>query len=137
MLPRIRKLLLTASVLISIYYLGSALIFRLQLDDMRRIDSRYLQFREAILEERYDDAYASMSPEYRQDHCLGRFVDDFSGVVPPPLYPQRSLSIRLRTATLMPEYDRFGPFFQSGLALEWEKISGEWYLTGEINRMLD
>ncbi len=137
MLLRIRRLLIIASVLVSTYYLISSLIFRLELDDMRRIDFRYQQFREAMTAERYDEAYAIMSPAFRHEQPLEFFIERFSSLYLHPLYPHRYLSIRLDTATLMPEYDRFGPFWQSSLVIEWEKLSGEWYLTGEINMVLD
>ncbi len=78
-----------------------------------------------------------MSPGYRQSRSMEEFEDAFSGLYLHLLYPTRFLSIRFGTATLMPEHDRYGPVFQSGLIFEWEKIAGEWYLTGEIHEALD
>ncbi len=132
-----RRVLLYAAVGISLYYLGSSLIFRLQLNDMRRIDFRYAQFREALAADRYAEAYTFMSPGYRQSRSMEDFEDAFSGLDLHPLYPTRLLSIRFGTATLLPEHDRYGPIFQSSMVLEWEEIDGEWYLTGEIHQALD
>ena len=137
MYHRIRRFLLILAVLIAIYSLGSSAYFRFRLNDFRRMDFNYIQFREALKTDQFEAAYTFMSPDYRQSHSLDEFKNHFSGLYLHPLYPNRYLSFNIRRAKLMPEYDRFGPFFQSSLVLEWEKVGDEWYLTGKIDQMLD
>ncbi len=137
MRQKIQRFLIIIAVLIAIYSLGNSVLFRLKLNDIRRIDFRYIQFREVILAGQFEAAYLFMSPVYRRSHSLDQFKDEYGKLYLSPLYPHRFLSVWFRRARLMPEYDRYGPFFQSSLVLEWVKIGGEWYLTGEIAQMLD
>jgi hypothetical protein len=109
------------------------------LEDRRLIDAEYWNFRKALAEERYEDAYLQMTPEYRRNNSLSEFQKWVEPNYFPELYPDRLVSISLfsNMAELYPEYDIYGDLFQNTIVLSFEKIDNRWYLTGEIGYVLD
>jgi hypothetical protein len=115
-------------------------VIQFQLEDRQLIDAQYRNFRNAILEERYEDAYLLyMAPGYRENNSLSEFRKTIASNYFPELIADRLVDISFfsNTAKLYPEYDKYGDFWQNTIILSWEKVGGSWFLTGEIGYMLD
>ena len=136
---RLGQLVLGGCVIFSIYTLSSWIIIRNQLGDRYSIDAKYNDFIIAKREMRYEDAYIIMSPEYRVNNSISEFQDWIVNHYIADLDPDRLLVIDIfsKKADLYPEYNIYGSLWQNTVILSWEKIDNEWYLTGEINYMLD
>lgn len=107
--------------------------------DEAAVRIRYLEFCSSILEDRYQDAYLLMSPDYRQTHSLGEFQEDpklldnvFSGIstIGCDLDKKGSIGVFGNRATVFPEPSPVF-YWYVGPSYDWKRIEGEWYFTGE------
>ncbi len=135
------RILLGVSVLITIYQFYSWALFFIQKPDKDKIDYTYIRFHESIVQKDYETAYDYMTLEYRNDHSLQDFQENFVERYPfPPLIPNRLISIFGNNAVLSPYYDNdplFLPNIINPINLHWKKIDNEWYLTGQASLTLD
>jgi hypothetical protein len=106
---------------------------------------RYLEFCSSILEDRYQDAYLLMSPDYRQTHTIREFQqgpellgDVFTGLntIGCDLDDESSISIFGNRATICPEPTPLFDWY-AGPTYDWKRIEGEWYFTGESEWSVD
>jgi len=139
LLKRLGQLFLASCVVIALYQMTTWALIRYQLEDRGVIDANYRDFRDALAEEHYEEAYLYMSPDYREANSQHDFQTWVGGNYFPEEVPDRYLRISLfsNTAELLPEYSVYGEFFQNTVTLSWVKVDGEWYLTGKIGYILD
>jgi hypothetical protein len=103
--------------------------------DREAIVERYILWQAALADKRPADAYPLMSPDYRAGHSLADFVGSISQHWP-ALEPGYSLGTKGDKGYLYP-YDEGWFELWNGPELEWVKVDGEWYLTGEVTWYTD
>lgn len=105
--------------------------------DRRAIAERWGEWQRALREERTADAYAYMTPAYREEHSLTAFGEEFSGwgelyALDPDCYMRGT---RNRAYVHPFALDFFE--LANGPLAEWEKIDGSWMFTGEVEWLRD
>ena len=96
---------------------------------------RYSRWQAALSDKRHADAYPLMSPDYRAGRSLAEFVRSISQHWP-TLQPGHSLGTKGDKGYLYP-YDEGWFELWNGPELEWVKVDGVWYLTGEVTWYTD
>lgn len=116
------------------------LLFSLSKQDRSAIESRYSLWQTALAQRQFTSAYAIMSPAYRAQTSLGELSSRFRDYGDDLYRPQRGCLIGAGGA---PIFARSHPykveFFEplSGPLFFWEKVHGEWFLTGQVDWLLD
>ena len=67
-----------AFAIVGVISAGSWLLERPYGGDEREIDSLYMYFQAAFHDGDFQAAYSCMSPDYRQEHSVGQFEQDFA-----------------------------------------------------------
>src|SRR5689334_7751342 len=106
--------------------------------ERERIAARYVEFHNAFSGGQTEAAFQFMSPSYRANHTLKAFADEFRAQEDDlfALEPGHSIRIRGLRAWLYPRRVEWLQLW-SGPDYEWEKINGEWFLTGRQKYYLD
>ncbi len=105
---------------------------------VRAIEDRHEAFCESLQQERFGDAYAIMSPDYRKAHDLAAFRDDYGLMNISRLSPGHSVRVGWKAAWLFPDATPehlLEPW--AGKDYEWVKVDGQWYMTGNCMTYLD
>ena len=118
--------LLGAALVFSLLVLGSWIYAEITHETRLQIDRRYIELRDAMVQDDFAAGYAIMSPTWRKHHTLGQFENEQELR---PLEPGRTLILFGDDAWLHPRSQRFVGM-RGGRATHWRRIDGQWYYTG-------